>query len=78
MVFSKESFLRSTSGRRVKHLLADHLDVLDGLPVSPGAFGRVDYSVAGEAYTLYPVMPEWCAPASHKQLTLFVTGGETT
>ncbi len=71
MVFSKEAFLRSLSGKSVRHLLADHLDVLDGLPVSPGQFGTIEYSLGGEGFCLYPVMPEWCAETVPRQLTLF-------
>lgn len=69
MLFSKAAFLRSTSGKSVRHLLAAHLDILNGLAVTAtgGSFGTVKYSVDGEDFYLYPVMPEWCAETVTKE-----------
>ena len=63
MRFSKRRFLSSESGRRVKHLLGSHLDVLDGteghdVPGFP--YQLIDYEVDGGKFQLYPLMPEWC------------------
>lgn len=73
MTFSKDAFLGSQSGKTVRHLLSDHLDMLDGLPVTNQGehYGHIDYTMNGEAFTLYPVMPEWCSG----QETLFAPMG---
>lgn len=73
MIFSKEAFLHSASGKSVRHLLAGHLDVLDGLAVTTASdpFGSIEYSADGEDFCLYPVMTEWCAETVPKQLSLY-------
>ncbi len=61
--FSRAAFLKSESGRSLRGLLAPHLPYLEGKIVtnsSEAGFGHIDYTVDGEEYTLYPVMPEWC------------------
>ncbi len=70
-VFSKEAFLSSDSGRRLKSQIGCHLDVVDGLPVKidENGIGSIQYEVNGERWELYPVMPEWCEIQS--QITLF-------
>jgi len=75
MVFDKTAFLNSKTGKNVRHLLKDHLDLLDGRPVklAPGNnLGKIDYIVNGENWSLYPVMPEWCINGP-QQISLFDT-----
>lgn len=71
MVFSKEAFLASDSGNRLRHLVGTHLGILDGLPVqyAPDGLGIIHYEVYDEEWELYPVMPEWCVEQS--QISLF-------
>ena len=71
MVFSKEAFLASDSGNRLRHLVGAHLSILDGLSVqyATDGFGIIRYEVDGEEWELYPVMPEWCVEQS--QISLF-------
>ena len=71
MVFSKEAFLESDSGNRLRHLVGIHLSTLDGLPVqyTTDGLGIIRYEVDGEEWEFYPVMPEWCVEQS--QISLF-------
>ena len=70
MYFSRAAFLASDSGRRLRNLLADHLQILDGMEVQYEAgaqYGHIDYTADGEPWRLYPVMPEWCS----QQMSLY-------
>lgn len=69
-VFSKAAFLSSGSGKRLKTVLGEHLNILDGMPVQrkENGFGLIEYEVDGEEFELWPVEPEWCIEDTQERL----------
>lgn len=69
-VFCKKAFNSSESGKHLRKVLGNHLDIADGKPVQDAGdgFGRIEYEIDGEEWELYPVMPEWTAEESQMSL----------
>ena len=68
--FSKAAFLASNSGKRLKNILGEHLNVLDGMPVQEceDGFGKILYTLNGEGWELYPIIPEWCVDSVQQRI----------
>ena len=57
MRFNAKKFASNADSVSRKSLPETHRQELDGKTVVDG---QIEYSVDGEDYYLYPVLPEWC------------------
>lgn len=57
MKFNADRFLKYADNISKKLVTEPHRKALDGKEVIDG---EIRYSIDGEEYYLYPVLPEWC------------------